>query len=245
MDTEKLHQLADMIKSSNFTVFFGGAGVSTESGVPDFRSKNGIYSKHLGAESILTPGFMRHESEEFYRFYREYFMLKGIKPNACHRVLAEMEKRGQLKAVITQNVDGLHQDAGSEHVIELHGSGRHFYCTSCGASYTPEEVDEMPLVPKCTRCGALIRPDIVLYEEGLDHTAIRDAVTAISKADLLIIGGTSLTVYPAAGMIFYQKPSGKKVLINQSATGTDREAELVIRDPIAEVFAALEPLLEA
>ncbi|MCI6603461.1 MAG: NAD-dependent protein deacylase [Clostridiales bacterium] len=243
MDMKKIEKLAEMIKDARSLVFFGGAGVSTESGIPDFRSKNGIYSKNIGAEHILTPGFMHHDSEEYWRFYRAYLMPKGVEPNDCHKVLARMEEKGLCDAVITQNVDALHQKAGSRNVIELHGNGQRFFCEKCRKAYSFEEVDAMDLVPRCTACGALIRPDIVHYEEALDQDNILRAVSAIQGADLLIIGGTSLVVYPAAGLITYQKSEGRKVLINQSETYSDSLADLIIRDPIGQVFKALAPLI--
>ncbi len=239
MDQDKIKQFADLIKNSSYTVFFGGAGVSTASGVPDFRSATGIYTKHVGAERILTPGFMHAHPEEFYAFNREYFYQEGILPNDCHKVLAALEKAGKLDLVVTQNIDGLHQAAGSQKVVELHGSTLRQYCEKCGKRYSLDEVKAMDLVPHCTvpGCAGLIRPDIVLYEEALKEADIIAAVEAISRADLLIIGGTSLTVYPAAGLIQYQKATGKKVLVNMTATPSDRIADLIIRDPIAQVFA--------
>ncbi len=239
MDQDKIKQFADLLEKSSYTVFFGGAGVSTASGVPDFRSATGIYTQHIGAERILTPGFMHAHPEEFYAFNREYFYQEGILPNDCHKVLAALEKIGKLDLVVTQNIDGLHQAAGSEKVVELHGSTLRQYCEKCGQSYSLDEVKAMDLVPHCRvpGCTGLIRPDIVLYEEALKEQDIIAAVEAIARADLLIIGGTSLTVYPAAGLIQYQKATGKKLLINMTATPSDRIADLIIRDPIAQVFA--------
>lgn len=245
MSSELISQAVRMIQEANSTVFFGGAGVSTESGVPDFRSKNGIYAKHLGAESILTPGFMQREPEEFWSFYREYFMMKGLKPNPCHTALAAMEKEGLISAVVTQNVDGLHQKAGSKAVIELHGSGIHFYCTRCGKAYSFEEVDAMDKVPRCTKDGAQIRPDIVLYNEGLDMNAIGTAVSYLRGADLIIIGGTSMTVYPAAGLVRYRSPQCRLILMNMSETYADSEADLLIREPIGQAFTGIMELLSA
>lgn len=238
---KQTEQLAELIRHARHTVFFGGAGVSTASGVPDFRSATGIYRREIGAEEILTPGFLRGHPEAFYDFYRKYFILDGIKPNACHLVLADLEKRGLLKAVVTQNVDHLHQDAGSRTVYELHGTGNQFSCTRCGSVYPLSEVRGMEKVPHCS-CGGMLRPDIVLYEEGLDQDVLWGAVTEIKKSDLLIIGGTSLRVYPAAGLIHYQKPSGKKVLIDLNP-GVTEGVNLVIQANIAEVFAYLEECL--
>ncbi len=240
---ETIRALADLILEAKATVFFGGAGVSTASGVPDFRSAQGIYQQHRHAEEMLTPRFMQQSSETFYEFYRKYFILEGIKPNACHLALAELERRGLLQAIITQNVDHLHQDAGSRKVIELHGSGNLFYCMRCRKEYPVEDVRTMPLVPLCS-CGGMLRPDIVLYEEGLPDRAIRDAVRAIENADLLIVGGTSLAVYPAAGLINYLPQHAKKVLIDLSAQ-LSSGADLTIRAPIADVFTALMQELDA
>lgn len=246
MEQTQIKEFADLIRQADYTVFFGGAGVSTASGVPDFRSATGIYSKHAGAESILTPTCMHGQPEEFYAFNRQYFYLEGILPNACHQVLAALEAKGLLDLVITQNIDGLHQAAGSQKVVELHGSTLRQYCERCGQAYSLQEVLAMPLVPHCTvpGCQGLIRPDIVLYQEALQERDIIAAVEAIQKADLLIIGGTSLTVYPAAGLIHYQKATGKKVLVNMTATPSDRIADLIIRDPIAKVFDQVAQELE-
>lgn len=246
MDEKDLKTFADLVKQSHYTVFFGGAGVSTASGVPDFRSATGIYSKHVGAERILTPGYMHAHPEEFYAFNREYFYQEGILPNDCHKVLAALEKAGKLDLVVTQNIDGLHQAAGSQKVVELHGSTLRQYCESCGKTYSLKEVKSMDLVPHCTEpgCHGLIRPDIVLYEEALKEKDIIATIQGIARADLLIIGGTSLTVYPAAALIQYQKAGGKKVLINMTPTASDRIADLIIRDPIAQVFAQLAHTLD-
>ena len=207
--------LNKLIDEANRIVFFGGAGVSTESGVPDFRSEHGIYKKHLGAESILTPMFMKRQPEEFWAFYRKFFMMENIKPNGAHYLLAELEKEGKLLAVVTQNVDGLHQEAGSKRVLELHGNGGRFYCDSCYENYTMDEVREMDHEPKCKKVTAL-RPDIVLYQESLDGRVLEQSIQAIQQSDLLIVGGTSLTVYPAAGLIRYQR-NGKLVIVNRIA----------------------------
>lgn len=243
MENARIVELKDLLEQAASCVFFGGAGVSTESGVPDFRGEHGIYKQNIRGEEVLTPYYLHHHTEDFYRFNRHFFWLDGIEPNACHKVLAALERLGKLSAVVTQNIDGLHQAAGSRQVIELHGnSGRH-YCEDCGKRYTDEAVRAMDLVPRCRVCNGLIRPDIVLYDEALNSAAIRQAVEAISEADLLIIGGTSLTVYPAAGLIHYQKSRGKKVLINQTPTPSDELADLIIRDPIGQVFAKLAELM--
>lgn len=236
-------EFVKMLDESEYTVFFGGAGVSTESGLPDFRSQSGIYKNVLNAEMLLTPQYLIRHPEEYYKFYREYFMVKGIKPNSCHITLSELEKEGAVKAVITQNVDGLHQSAGSKNVIELHGTGESFYCISCGKKYSFDAVDEMDLVPKCT-CGGIIRPDVVLYTEGLDGKAIDKAVSEIAKSDLLIIGGTSLTVYPAAGFIDCRNENCNLVVINKDETPSDYTADLVIREPIAQFFTEVLDYIE-
>lgn len=243
MDMTKVKTLAKWIEESQASVFFGGAGVSTESGISDFRSKTGIYSKHIGAESILTPRFMLHEAKEFWSFYRTYLMPKDPQPNACHYGLAELEKAGLLKAVITQNIDGLHQAAGSKNVLELHGNGQRFYCVKCGKESPLETVVEGDLIPLCPYCHGQLRPDIVLYEEALDFNVIESAAAFIAAADLIIIGGTSLTVYPAAGLLYERKRNSRLVLINKDATFQDDAADILIRDPIGEVFKALMPLL--
>ncbi len=226
--------LQQMLESAKRPVFFGGAGVSTESGVPDFRSADGIYQQEVGAETILTPAYMDRNPVDFWRFYRQYFMPEGIKPNACHLALAALEKRGKMQAVITQNVDGLHQAAGSLNVIELHGNGRRFYCERCGKPASFEAVKQCLEPPTCA-CGGRVRPDIVLYNESLDTTALEAALAAITATDLLIIGGTSMTVYPAAGLVRYQQ-AGHLVIINRDKTGREGKADLVINDAIALVF---------
>lgn len=233
--TAQIKELADRIDEANQVVFFGGAGVSTESGVPDFRSKRGIYRQHAGTERILTPEYMNAHPEEFWTFYRKYFMLQGIKPNFAHVFLADLENEGKLKAIVTQNVDDLHRAAGSKNVIELHGNGTMFYCSRCSTRYGMQEVACLALVPRCD-CGGRIRPDVVLYHESLNSRAIEQAIKAISECDLLIVGGTSLTVYPAAGFIQHQR-KGKLVIINESATSGDGKADLVIQKPIGAVFA--------
>ena len=228
--------LQEIIDSSDNIVFFGGAGVSTESGIPDFRSQDGLYNQKYDypPETILSHTFFMRHPDEFYRFYQDKMLCDTAKPNAAHLKLAELEASGKLKAVITQNIDNLHQMAGSKKVLELHGSVYRNYCMKCGKSYDFAYMKNAKGVPKCT-CGGMIKPDVVLYEEGLDNGVISEAVRAISQAQVLIIGGTSLTVYPAAGLIDYY--GGKKlVLINKSVTPMDSRADLVISGPIGEIL---------
>lgn len=232
--------LNNLIDEARCTVFFGGAGVSTESGVPDFRGAHGLYRTNLGAEHILTPDFMHRQPDEFWAFYRKFFMMRGIEPNAAHRALAQLEAEGRLAAVVTQNVDGLHQMAGSRRVLELHGNGTRFFCEACGKPYGIDQVRGMTAVPRCV-CGGSVRPDIVLYNESLDSSVVEAVAEAISAADLLIIGGTSLTVYPAAGLLRYQR-SGKLVVVNRDRTDRDSAADLVIREPIGALFEAVMQL---
>ena len=234
-------QLTEWIEESNYIVFFGGAGVSTESGIPDFRSVDGLYNQQYKypPETMLSHSFFMREPEEFFRFYRNKVLAPDAEPNNAHKALAALEKRGKLKAVITQNIDGLHQKAGSEEVLELHGSVLRNYCMTCGKSYSAEEVMEKvdaEGVPYCDDCHKIIKPDVVLYEEGLDQSILSRSVEHIRNADMLIIGGTSLVVYPAAGLIDYYH--GKKlVLINRDATSRDSAANLVIHESIGEVLA--------
>ncbi|MBR5115758.1 MAG: NAD-dependent protein deacylase, partial [Lachnospiraceae bacterium] len=226
-------------ESSNI-VFFGGAGVSTESGIPDFRSEDGLYHQKYKypPETMLSHSFYRTHTEEFFEFYRDKLLAPDVQPNKAHRKLAQWEQEGKLKAVITQNIDGLHQKAGSRNVLELHGSVLRNYCESCGKRYDGFEVVlEADGIPKCA-CGGTIKPDVVLYEEGLDQETMEKSVYFISHADVLIIGGTSLAVYPAAGLIDYYHGS-KLVLINKQATPRDRGADLVIHAPIGEVLDQL------
>ena len=229
-------QLTEWIEESNYIVFFGGAGVSTESGIPDFRSVDGLYNQQYK----LSHSFFMREPEEFFRFYRNKVLAPDAEPNNAHKALASLEKKGKLKAVITQNIDGLHQKAGSEEVLELHGSVLRNYCMHCGKSYSAEEVMEKvdtEGVPYCDDCKKIIKPDVVLYEEGLDQSILSRSVEHIRNADMLIIGGTSLVVYPAACLIDYYH--GKKlVLINRDATSRDSAANLVIHDSIGEVLEA-------
>ena len=226
-------------ESSNI-VFFGGAGVSTESHIPDFRSTDGLYNQQYDypPETILSHTFFRRNTEEFYRFYQAKMLALDAKPNAAHKKLAQWEQEGKLKAVVTQNIDGLHQAAGSKMVYELHGSVHRNYCQKCGAFYDARYMLESTGIPKCEKCGGIIKPDVVLYEEGLDDATIRGAIHAISHADVLIIGGTSLTVYPAAGLIDYYN-GNKLVLINKSVTPMDSRADLLVQGPIGEIFSQL------
>ena len=228
--------LKQWLSESENIVFFGGAGVSTESKIPDFRSTDGLYNQQYAypPETILSHTFYMRRPEEFYRFYRNKMLFPDAEPNRAHKALAKLEQEGRLRAVITQNIDGLHQKAGSREVLELHGSVLRNYCTKCGKFYGLEAVLESEGVPRCT-CGGVIKPDVVLYEEGLDQHTLQKAVYYISNADVLIIGGTSLTVYPAAGLIDYY--GGKKlVLINKSVTPVDSRADLVISGPIGEIL---------
>ena len=234
--TEKLKELVD---GSNNIVFFGGAGVSTESGIPDFRSTDGLYPQQYDypPETILSHSFFMRNPEEFYRFYKNKMLCLDAKPNMAHKKLAELEKAGKLKAVITQNIDGLHQAAGSKEVLELHGSVHRNYCMKCGKFYDAEYMLHAEGVPTCS-CGGMIKPDVVLYEEGLDMTVMSKSIQAIRDADVLIIGGTSLIVYPAAGLIDYYR-GNKLAVINMSVTSQDKNADLVIQEPIGKVFSNL------
>ncbi|GKX68104.1 NAD-dependent protein deacylase [Inconstantimicrobium mannanitabidum] len=234
-----IEKLSEIIKESNNIVFFGGAGCSCESGIPDFRSSNGLFNEKLNItftpEQLVSHSFYIRYPEEFFNFYKSKLIYPEAKPNAAHLALAKLEEIGKLKAIVTQNIDGLHQAAGSKNVFELHGSVHRNYCTNCHAFYDAEFILESEGVPTCTKCGGRVKPDVVLYEEGLDDTVIMGAVDAISKADTLIIGGTSLVVYPAAGLINYFK--GKNlVLINKSSTSADSKANLVINDSIGKVL---------
>lgn len=230
-------QLKEWIAGSDNIVFFGGAGVSTESGIPDFRSVDGLYNQQYDypPETIISHSFYRRNPEEFYRFYKNRMLFPGAKPNAAHIALARLEEQGKLQAVITQNIDGLHQAAGSREVMELHGSVHRNYCTRCGQFYSLEDIMQMDGVPHCS-CGGIIKPDVVLYEEGLDQGILQKSVAYIRHADVLVIGGTSLTVYPAAGLIDYYQ-GDKLVLINKSVTPMDSRADLVISGKIGEIFA--------
>lgn len=227
--------LQEIIDDSKRIVFFGGAGVSTESGIPDFRSQDGLYNQKYDypPEQIVSHTFFTRKTEEFYRFYKDRMIFPKAKPNAAHKKLAELERAGKLFAVITQNIDGLHQAAGSVNVIELHGSVHRNYCMNCGKSYSLDEIMASEGVPKCG-CGGTIKPDVVLYEESLNTSDIERAVNEISKADCLIIGGTSLAVYPAAGLVHYFK--GKYLVVINKST-LDADADLVINDSIGEVLS--------
>ncbi|MGI5948133.1 MAG: NAD-dependent protein deacylase [Lachnospiraceae bacterium] len=229
-------QLKQWIADSGNIVFFGGAGVSTESGIPDFRSQDGLYNQQYQypPETIISHSFYKKNPEEFYRFYKNKMLFPDARPNDAHLALAKLEQEGRLKAVITQNIDGLHQAAGSKEVLELHGSVHRNYCERCGEFYSLKEVLEAPGVPRC-KCGGRIKPDVVLYEEGLDMDTIRKAISYISQADVLIVGGTSLTVYPAAGLIDYYR-GNKLILINKSITPMDKNANLVISGKIGEIL---------
>ena len=233
---ENLEQLQRWIDSSDNIVFFGGAGVSTESGIPDFRSVDGLYHQQFAypPEVMLSHSFYRSHPEEFFDFYRKKLLAPGTQPNAAHKKLAGLEAAGKLKAVITQNIDGLHQRAGSREVLELHGSTLRNFCEQCGRAYDTSVIAESQGVPRCA-CGGIIKPDVVLYEESLDSRLLHRAVDYIRRADVLIIGGTSLVVYPAAGLIDYY-PGRKLVLINKSATGMDARANLVVTGAIGQVL---------
>ena len=239
-EERKIEELQRLIDTHENIVFFGGAGVSTESGIPDFRSVDGLYNQQYDypPETILSHTFFRRNTEEFYRFYRAKMLALDAKPNAAHKKLAQWEQEGKLKAVVTQNIDGLHQAAGSKMVYELHGSVHRNYCQKCGAFYDARYMLESKGIPKCEKCGGIIKPDVVLYEEGLDDATMRGAIRAISHADVLIIGGTSLTVYPAAGLIDYYN-GNKLVLINKSVTPMDSRADLLVQGPIGEIFSQL------
>ncbi len=240
MNSSEIETLKTWIAESSRIVFFGGAGVSTESGIPDFRSVDGLYHQKFDypPEEILSHSFFYHHTEEFYRFYREKMLLPdGIQPNAAHKKLAQLEQDGKLSAIVTQNIDGLHQLAGSKRVYELHGSIHRNHCTKCGKFYPMEFIRDSAGVPRC-ECGGLIKPDVVLYEESLDEACLEGAVRAISQADLLIVGGTSLTVYPAAGLLRYY--GGERlVLINRDETPYDGYAGLIFRDKIGEVLSQI------
>ncbi len=234
-----LEQLKSIIAESSNIVFFGGAGVSTESGIPDFRSVDGLYNQKYDypPETILSHTFYVNHTAEFYRFYRDKMLCLDAAPNAAHKKLAELEKRGVLKAVITQNIDGLHQAAGSRKVLELHGSVLRNYCRQCGKFYSAEYILQADGVPLC-ECGGGIKPDVVLYEEGLDNRVLSEAVSYIANADVMIVGGTSLAVYPAAGLIDYYR-GNKLILINKTPTPKDMAADLVIHGSIGEIFAQI------
>lgn len=232
-------KLKEWVGQSDNIVFFGGAGVSTESGIPDFRSVDGLYNQKYKypPETIISRSFFDANPEEFYRFYKDKMLALDAQPNAAHRKLAEWERMGKLRAVVTQNIDGLHQDAGSKEVLELHGSVRRNFCQRCRRPFDARYMKDAPDVPKCP-CGGVIKPDVVLYEECLDEGTIQKSVDYIAKADMLIVGGTSLVVYPAAGLINYYR-GHKLVLVNKTATPADSRADLVVHGSIGEIFAQL------
>ena len=237
---DEKEQLAKWIDESNYIVFFGGAGVSTESGIPDFRSVDGLYNQQYKypPETMLSHSFFMREPEEFFRFYENKVLEPDAEPNNAHKALASLEAKGKLKAVITQNIDGLHQKAGSKEVLELHGSVLRNYCMQCGESYDLDTVIDKirtEKIPYCDKCKKIIKPDVVLYEEGLDNSIMSRSVQHLQNADMLIIGGTSLVVYPAAGLIDYYH-GNKLVLINRDKTARDSVADLVIHDSIGEVL---------
>ena len=234
-------KFVDMVKGSDNIVFFGGAGVSTESGIPDFRSVDGLYNQKYKypPETILSHTFFEENTEEFYKFYHDKMLCLTAKPNAAHLKLAELEKMGKLKAIVTQNIDGLHQAAGSKTVLELHGSVHRTYCTGCHKFFDAQYMKEHEGIPHCDKCGGLIKPDVVLYEEGLNYDVLEAATQFITEADMLIIGGTSLVVYPAAGLVRYYR-GHKLVLINKGATGMDASANLIIPEAIGQVMSRIK-----
>lgn len=235
----KIETLKSWIEQAHRAVFFGGAGVSTESGIPDFRSVDGLYHQKFDypPETIISRSFFDRRPEDFFKFYREKMLPLGFEPNVTHRVLARLEQEGHLAAVVTQNIDGLHQKAGSRRVFELHGSVLRNHCMRCGRAYPATFIRDCPGVPRCD-CGGIVKPDVVLYEEPLDEKTLTGAVRAISRADLLIVGGTSLTVYPAAGLLRYYG-GDRLVLINRDETPYDNEASLVLHESLGEVFSRL------
>ena len=240
MDNEIIEKFKSAVSESNYIVFFGGAGVSTESGIPDFRSTDGLYNQKYKypPETMVSHTFYVQRTEEFVEFYKDKMLFPEAEPNAAHKKLAELEKEGKLKAIVTQNIDGLHQKAGSKEVLELHGSVHRNYCTKCHKFFDLDYVIKSDGVPKCDECGGIIKPDVVLYEEGLDSSVIARTIDHISHADMLIIGGTSLVVYPAAGLIDYFK--GKYlVVINMAPTPRDKNADILINGKIGEVFSKL------
>ena len=245
--TEEIRELAQILKDSNNIVFFGGAGVSTESNIPDFRSSNGLWNEKLKInftpEQLVSHTFYMQYPDEFFKFYKDKLIYPEAEPNKAHLALAKLEEMGKLKAVVTQNIDGLHQAAGSKVVYELHGSVLRNYCEHCHTFYDEKYILESEGVPVCEKCGARVKPDVVLYEEGLDQKIINGSVNAIMNADTLIIGGTSLVVYPAAGLIQYFQ--GKNlILINKSETSADRNADLVIHDSIGKVLSEALEIME-
>lgn len=236
---EKIEILKQWVQGSKNIVFFGGAGVSTESGIKDFRSVDGLYSQKFDypPEVIISHSFYERRPEYFFNFYREKMLPLGFEPNITHKVLARWEEEGKLSAVVTQNIDGLHQKAGSKRVYELHGSVLRNYCTRCGKFHTADFIKDTPGVPRCA-CGGIVKPDVVLYEESLDEKTIGGSIRAIAAADMLIVAGTSLTVYPAAGLVNYY-PGRRLVLINRDATPYDSQADLVLHTSLGEIFSQL------
>jgi len=243
MSEQSIRRLAEYLKNARRAVFFGGAGVSTESGIPDFRSTDGLYRQQwrYPPETILSHDFFVEHTEEFFDFYRKKMLFPDVRPNAAHLALAELEGRGILSAVITQNIDGLHQAAGSKNVVELHGSVLRNHCVRCGRAFQMQDILNAPGVPRCG-CGGVIKPDVVLYGEQLPADAIENALDAIARADLLIIGGTSLSVYPAAG--FAESYTGPLAILNRTPTPMDRRADVLISQPIGQAFAAVMALLD-
>ncbi len=237
---EAAEKLQKIIDAHDNLVFFGGAGVSTESGIPDFRSVDGLYHQHYEypPETILSHSFFMRNPEGFYKFYHDKMLALDAEPNAAHRKLAELERAGKLKAVITQNIDGLHQKAGSRKVLELHGSVHRNYCMKCHQFYDAWYIKNAPGVPRCETCGGMIKPDVVLYEESLDQNVLQESVLAISRAQVLIVGGTSLVVYPAAGLLRYFQGEAL-VVINKGATSADRNADLLIQESIGQVLGQI------
>ena len=237
---ETIRRLKELTDSSDNIVFFGGAGVSTESGIPDFRSVDGLYHQKFKypPETMLSHTFYETHTEEFYDFYRAKMLALDAQPNAAHRKLAEWERQGKLKAVITQNIDGLHQKAGSRNVLELHGSVHRNYCRRCGKLFDAQYLLHSSGVPRCDQCGGAVKPDVALYEEALDQAVLQKAAGALRQADLLIVGGTSLTVYPAAGLLRYFQGS-RLAVVNQTALPLDQEADLLIQGQIGQVFSQL------
>ena len=237
-----MKEVKELIRDSNNIVFFGGAGVSTASGLPDFRSATGLYNKennsNYSPEYMLSHDFFANHPDEFIKYVKENLMIEGVLPNDCHFALEKLEKMGKLQGIITQNIDGLHQKAGSKNVVELHGTLNDYYCVSCGEKYDLAYVNKFQDVPTCEKCGGIVRPDIVLYGEGLDQNNISHAINLISHADVLIVGGTSLAVYPAAGLIdFYN--GNKLVLINKDDTGKESAADYVIKGDISRIMMEL------
>ena len=238
---DKIEKLQELIDRHERLVFFGGAGVSTESGIPDFRSVDGLYHQkyEVPPETILSHTYFMRHLEEFFRFYRDKMLVLDAEPNSAHRKLAELERAGKLKAVVTQNIDGLHQAAGSRIVYELHGSIHRNHCMKCGAFYSAQEILATEGVPRCPVCQGIIKPDVVLYEEPLDQNVMEQAVQAIEEADLMLVGGTSLAVYPAAGLLRYFHGDAL-VVLNRSATPVDSNADLLIEEPIGQVLARIK-----